>query len=77
MPQQSCHLATGRYFLTPLSINLLMSQLQPMHSLLQTARQLGASDLHLKADKQPFLRVNGRLISAETAPLSLSDLTAS
>ena len=74
MPQQSCHLATGRYFLTPLSINLLMSQLQPMHSLLQTARQLGASDLHLKADKQPFLRVNGRLISAETAPLSLSDL---
>lgn len=76
MSQQSCHLATGRYFLTPLSINLLMSQLQPMHSLLQTARQLGASDLHLKADSQPFFRVSGRLISAEAASLSLADLNS-
>jgi twitching motility protein PilT len=53
-----------------------MSQLQPMHSLLQTARQLGASDLHLKADSQPFFRVSGRLISAEAASLSLADLNS-
>lgn len=53
-----------------------MSQLQPMHALLQTARKVGASDLHLKADSQPFFRVNGRLMPGGAAALSLSDLNS-
>ena len=51
-----------------------MSQLQPMHALLQTARKVGASDLQLKADNQPFFRVNGHLMPGGAAALSLSEL---
>jgi twitching motility protein PilT len=41
-----------------------------MHQLLQAARDLGASDLHIKSEMQAVVRVGGRLHNLNTPPLT-------
>ena len=41
--------------------------------LLKFASDQGASDLHITADSQPVLRVNGRMVRVKTGGLSKED----
>ena len=47
-----------------------------INELLARAVELGASDVHLKPDQQPYLRLGGRLQPAGYAALSADDLIA-
>lgn len=47
-----------------------MSILETTHRLLHLAVENGASDIHIKSNKQAFLRLNGRLEPVEMDPLT-------
>lgn len=47
-----------------------------INELLARAVELGASDVHIKPDQQPYLRVGGHLIPAGYAALSADDVEA-
>lgn len=45
-----------------------------LRDLLAKAVELGASDIHLKLDQDPYFRVNARLVESGFAPLTREDL---
>ena len=47
-----------------------------LHELLHRAVELGASDVHLKMGEQPYVRVNGSLVSAGFEPLNAEAMAA-
>lgn len=51
-----------------------MAVLETMHGLLNLAVENGASDIHLKSNKQAYLRLNGRLEAVEMDPIKPEDM---
>jgi twitching motility protein PilT len=51
-----------------------MAVLETFHGLLNLAVENGASDIHIKSNKQAFLRMSGRLESVEMDPISPEDV---
>ncbi|MGB0743969.1 MAG: type IV pilus twitching motility protein PilT [Opitutales bacterium] len=51
-----------------------MAVLETIHGLLNLAVENGASDIHLKSNKQAFLRLNGRLEPVEMDAITPEDL---
>lgn len=52
-----------------------MAVLETIHGLLNLAVENGASDIHLKSNKQAFLRLSGRLESVEMDPITPEELS--